>query len=141
MYKFSEYLEHRDPKLYESIDEGMGANLWQGAKQLWSGLKSGFTGAVDAVSGPKANYESALTALKTARKQIAASDVWKNSTTTGIPDKNVPAMNLVAWMDATIEELTSQIKQIGTKQVAGNTVTAAQPAPGADFDPAGRKGI
>lgn len=140
MYKFSEYLEHRDPKLYESIDEGMGANLWQGAKQLWSGLKSGFTGAVDAISGPKAHYESALKSLQTAREKIAASDVWKNSTTTGVPGA-VDAMNLVTWMDATIRELKSQIEQIGTKQVAGNTVTAAQPAPGAGFDPAGKKGI
>jgi hypothetical protein len=48
-------------------------------------------------------------------------------------------MPLVAWMNQTIFELETQIKQIGTKEVAGNTQTAAQPAPGADYDPAGSK--
>ena len=142
MYRFSDYLENRDPKLYESlggdIEEGVLGNLWQGAKQMWQGVKAGATGAYDAVAGPKANYQAAMNSLETARKQMGKEAAWKDSTTTGVAG-GPPAMNLLNWMDQTIFELKSQIEQIGTKQVAGNTKTAAQPAPGADFDPTGMK--
>jgi hypothetical protein len=142
MYRFSDYLENRDPKLYESlggdIDEGVLGNLWQGAKQMWGGLKAGYTGAKDAIAGPKAKYESAMKLLQDARTAMGKEAEWQKSTTSGAAG-GPPAMNLLKWMDQTIKELDTQAKQIGTKQVAGNTMTAAQPAPGADYDPDGSK--
>lgn len=142
MYRFSDYLENRDPKLYESlggdIEEGVLGNLWQGAKQMWGGLKAGATGAYDAIAGPKANYEAAVKLFQKAKEQMAKEPAWQNSTTTGAPG-GPDAMPLFKWMDQTIVELQKQIEQIGTKQVAGNTKTASQPVPGAGYNPDGSK--
>jgi hypothetical protein len=145
MYKFSEYLENRDPKLYESIgiDEAglmdLGRNLWQGAKQLWQGVKQGSQAAYSQVAGPKVKYDNAVDALKKALDAISKDPNWKDSTTTGVAG-GVKAMPMVRWLDQTIKELESQASQVQNKQMPGTIpTTAAKPAPGADFDPSGVK--
>lgn len=144
MYKFSEYLEHRDPKLYESIDEGVvdfGKNLWQGAKQLWQGVKQGAQAGISQITGPKAQYKKAMEAIKTTRDAILADEAWKNSWTTGNPKKGIKAMPFHQWLTDLLEELDSQLTQVSNKQISGTMTQAAPAAPGAEVDPAGRKGI
>lgn len=142
MYRFSDYLENRDPKLYESlggdIEEGVLGNLWQGAKQMWQGVKQGAQAGYSQVTGPKAQYGKALDALKAALKQIGSDPAWKDSTTTGVAG-GVKAMPMVRWLDQTIKELESQSTQVQNKQISGTMTQTAQPAPGADMDPDGMK--
>ncbi len=102
--------------------KGTGRDIGQQAKGAWS-----------AVTGPATQLTHALSALQSARQQIAKTPEIANSTTTGDAQAGFPAMPLTNWLDGVIRQLQSQSSQIKNMTVTGAQAgynAKATPAPG-----------
>lgn len=120
------------------LDEaGFWGNLVNAGKEMWKGVTSGVKGAYSQMTGPATQYSNAISALEKAFAQIQKDPNWNQSATTGSP--SIKSMPLVNWLKETIQELKNQQSQFANKQVAGIQTQAAQPAPGATFDPGATK--
>jgi hypothetical protein len=151
---FVEYLEKREkindilasvmieaennPELLQVLQEaGFLNNLWNAGKELFKGAKTGAVAAYSQMTGPATQFGNSIAALEKALTQIQKDPNWNNSATTG--SASIKSMPLVKWLQETIQELKNQQPQFANKQNAGIQTQAAQPAPGATFDPTATK--